>query len=155
VRIDRYVTCHDAGRLLNPALADGQVRGGFAQALGAALLEELRYAPDGAFQSGTFADYLPPTACEVPEPVILHLQTPSPFTPLGAKGIGEGNSMSTPVCIANAVADALGVAQIELPLTPAKVMDLIGVDDPPPSARAKEAAAQRPWWKRVLHGSTQ
>jgi 2-furoyl-CoA dehydrogenase large subunit len=156
VRIDRYVTCHDAGRLLNPALADGQVRGGFAQALGAALLEELRYAPDGAFQSGTFADYLPPTACEVPDPVIVHLETPSPFTPLGAKGIGEGNSMSTPVCIANAVADALGVAQIELPLTPAKVMELIGVDDPPPATSAAQPAApQRPWWKRALQGSAQ
>ena len=65
---------------------------------------------DGAFLSGTFADYLVPTATEVPEPVILHVETPSPFTPLGAKGVGEGNCMSTPVCIANAVADALGVA---------------------------------------------
>jgi 2-furoyl-CoA dehydrogenase large subunit len=156
VRIDRYVTCHDAGRLLNPALADGQVRGGFAQALGAALLEELRYAPDGGFQSGTFADYLPPTACEVPDPLILHLETPSPFTPLGAKGIGEGNSMSTPVCIANAVADALGVARIELPLTPARVMELIGLDEPPPSrSDAPVAAEQRPWWRRVLQGSAQ
>jgi 2-furoyl-CoA dehydrogenase large subunit len=156
VRIDRYVTCHDAGRLLNRALADGQVRGGFAQALGAALLEELRYAPDGGFQCGTFADYLPPTACEVPDPMILHLETPSPFTPLGAKGIGEGNSMSTPVCIANAVADALGAAQLELPLTPAKVMELLGVDDPPPSRGGEDAAAaRRPWWKRVLQGSPQ
>ncbi len=108
VRIDRYVTLHDAGRLLNPALADGQIRGGFAQGMGAALMEEFRYAADGAFLSGTFADYLVPTAMEVPEPVILHMETPSPFTPLGAKGIGEGSNMSTPVCIANAIADALG-----------------------------------------------
>ena len=154
VRIDRYVSCHDAGRLLNPALADGQIRGGFAQGVGAALLEELRYAPDGSFQSGTFADYLPPTACEVPEPIILHVETPSPFTPLGAKGIGEGNSMSTPVCIANAVADALGVAAIELPLTPSKVMALIGMDDPPPSpAHGAAAAAHQPWWRQVLQRS--
>jgi 2-furoyl-CoA dehydrogenase large subunit len=62
---------------------------------------------DGSFQSGTLADYLVPTACEVPDPVIVHLETPSPFTPLGAKGLGEGNNMSTPVCIANAFADAL------------------------------------------------
>ena len=108
VRIDRYVTAHDAGTLLNPALADGQIRGAFAQGLGAALMEEFRYGEDGSFQSGTFADYLVPTTCEVPEPVILHMETPSPFTPLGAKGLGEGNNMSTPVCIANAVADALG-----------------------------------------------
>ena len=133
VAIDRYVTLHDAGRLLNPALADGQVRGAFAQALGAALYEEFVYDDDGALLTGTFADYPPPTACEVPEPVILHMQTPSPFTPLGAKGLGEGNSMSTPVCIANAVADALGVKDVSLPLTPAKVMELIGIDDPPPS----------------------
>src|SRR5690606_12757301 len=102
VRIDRYVTTHDAGRILNPALADGQIRGAFAQGLGAALMEELRYADDGGFQSGTFADYLVPTTCEVPDPLILHMETPSPFTPLGAKGLGEGNNMSTPVCIANA-----------------------------------------------------
>ncbi|MBI1398247.1 MAG: molybdopterin-dependent oxidoreductase [Betaproteobacteria bacterium] len=137
VRIDRYVTCHDAGRLLNPALADGQVRGGFAQAVGAALMEEFRYGADGSFLSGTLADYLVPTACEIPDPVIVHLETPSPFTPLGAKGIGEGNSMSTPVCIANAVADALhpvvGTVDIRLPLTPGRVLDLLGIDDPPPS----------------------
>lgn len=147
VRIERYVTAHDAGRILNPALADGQIRGAFAQGLGAALMEEFRYGADGSFQSGSFADYLLPTACEVPEPLILHMQTPSPFTPLGAKGLGEGNNMSTPVAIANAVADALGVDDIELPLTPSRVMALIGMDDPPPSrtpaAPAPEAGAAR------------
>ena len=142
VRIDRYVTCHDAGRLLNPALADGQIRGGFAQALGAALMEEFSYGADGSFRSGTFADYLVPTACEVPEPVIVHMATPSPFTPLGAKGLGEGNSMSTPAAIANAVADALGAKDIVLPLTPARVMALIGMDDPAPRAGKPQARAQ-------------
>lgn len=140
VRIDRYVTTHDAGTLLNPALADGQIRGAFAQGLGAALMEEFRYGGDGSFQSGTFADYLVPTTCEVPDPVILHLETPSPFTPLGAKGLGEGNNMSTPVCVANAVADALGRSDITLPLTPSRVMDLLGMNDPPPSTgRARTA----------------
>ena len=81
--------------------------------------------PDGAFLSGTFADYLVPTATEMPEPLILHVETPSPFTPLGAKGVGEGNCMCTPVCLANAVADALGVAEIDLPLTPSKLLALI------------------------------
>jgi 2-furoyl-CoA dehydrogenase large subunit len=131
VHIDRYVTCHDAGRLLNPALVDGQIRGGFTQGLGAALMEEFAYGEDGSFLSGTFADYLVPTAPEVIEPVILHMETPSPFTPLGAKGVGEGNNMSTPVCIANAVADALGRSDIRLPLTPSKVRTLIGIDEPP------------------------
>ena len=124
VRVDEYITTHDAGKILNPALADGQIRGAFAQGLGAALMEEFRYSTDGAFLSGTFADYLVPTSCEVPEPIILHMETPSPFTPLGAKGLGEGNNMSTPVCIANAVADALGVKNISLPLTPNKVWQL-------------------------------
>lgn len=151
VRIDRYVTSHDAGTLLNPALADGQIRGAFAQGLGAALMEEFRYGDDGSFQSGTFADYLVPTTCEVPEPVIIHLETPSPFTPLGAKGLGEGNNMSTPPCIANAVADALGVPNVTLPLTPSKVMDLIGMDDPPPS---KPRAASAPAGKVAKGGKS-
>ena len=163
VRIDRYVTAHDAGKLLNPALADGQIRGGFAQGVGAALMEEFAYSADGAFLSGTFADYLVPTAMEVPEPLILHMETPSPFTPLGAKGIGEGSNMSTPVCIANAVADALGAAvdpeKIVLPLTPAKIVALLGAADaapipqkPAPAAVAPDAAfASRPAsWARLL-----
>ncbi|MEO6748350.1 MAG: molybdopterin cofactor-binding domain-containing protein [Casimicrobiaceae bacterium] len=145
VRIDHYATMHDAGRLLNPALADGQVRGGFAQGVGAALYEEFRYGADGSFLSGTFVDYLVPTACEIPEPQILHMETPSPFTPLGAKGLGEGNNMSTPVCIANAVADALAdvadTRRIELPLTPPKILALIGLSDPPSSHPAAQAPA--------------
>ncbi len=131
VRVDKYITVHDAGKLLNPALADGQVRGGFANALGAALYEHFAYGPDGSFLSGTFADYTIPTAAETPDIEILHMETHSPVTPLGAKGIGEGNCMSTPVCIANAVADALGVEDIELPLTPARVMALIAEPEPP------------------------
>ena len=125
VRIDKYVTMHDCGRVLHPGMVAGQVTGGFAQAVGAALYEEYAYADDGSFISGTLADYLMPTTTEVPAPLILHFESPSPFTPLGAKGVGEGNCMSTPVCIANAVADALGVAEIDLPLTPAKLAALI------------------------------
>jgi 2-furoyl-CoA dehydrogenase large subunit len=121
VRIDRYVTMHDCGRVLHPGMVAGQITGGFAHAVGAALYEEYAYAPDGSFLSGTFADYLVPTATEVPAPLILHIESPSPFTPLGAKGVGEGNCMSTPVCLANAVADALGLAAIDLPMTPAKL----------------------------------
>jgi 2-furoyl-CoA dehydrogenase large subunit len=125
VRIDKYVTMHDCGRVLHPGMVAGQVTGGFAHALGAALYEEYVYADDGSFISGTFADYLLPTTTEVPAPLILHFESPSPFTPLGAKGVGEGNCMSTPVCIANAVADALGVADLDLPLTPAKLAAFI------------------------------
>jgi 2-furoyl-CoA dehydrogenase large subunit len=138
-RIDRYVTMHDCGTILHPAMVDGQVRGGFAQALGAALYEEYAYAPNGSFLSGTFADYLLPTVAEVPDPLILHMQTPSPFTPLGSKGVGEGNCMSTPVCIANAVADALGIADVELPLLPARLANALrGAETAAPSGRAKQ-----------------
>jgi 2-furoyl-CoA dehydrogenase large subunit len=121
VRIDKYVTMHDCGRVLHPGMVAGQITGGFAHAVGAALYEEYAYGEDGSFLSGTFADYLVPTTTEVPAPLILHIETPSPFTPLGAKGVGEGNCMSTPVCLANAVADALGLASIDLPMAPAKL----------------------------------
>ena len=132
VRVDKYVTMHDCGTILHPGMVAGQITGGFAHALGAAVYEEFAYAPDGAFLSGTFADYLVPTTTEVPKPVILHIETPSPFTPLGAKGVGEGNCMSTPVCIANAVADALGVDRIDLPLTPKKLAPLIAARERKP-----------------------
>jgi 2-furoyl-CoA dehydrogenase large subunit len=141
-RVDKYVTMHDAGRILNPALVDGQVRGGFAQGLGAAFLEEFAYDEEGNFLAGTLADYLIPTAVEVPEPQILHIETPSPFTPLGAKGVGEGNNMSTPVCLANAVADALGAAEVTLPMTPARLMALIEPEEPPPPAAAPPQLAR-------------
>jgi 2-furoyl-CoA dehydrogenase large subunit len=130
VRLDRYVTLHDAGTLLHPALADGQIRGAFAQAVGTALYEELVYSAAGSCVSETYADYRVPTACEIPDPLILYRQTPSPYTPLGAKGIGAGNCMSTPVCIANAVADALAAADLTLPLTPARLAPLISGKEP-------------------------
>jgi 2-furoyl-CoA dehydrogenase large subunit len=151
-RIDRYVTMHDCGTILHPAMVDGQIRGGFAQAVGAALYEEYAYGSDGSFLTGTFADYLLPTVAEVPEPLILHMQTPSPFTPLGSKGVGEGNCMSTPVCIANAVADALGIKDITLPLVPAKLADIVrGAEPVPPKGRAAEATAKSNG-DRHLHG---
>lgn len=140
VRIDRYVSMHDCGRILNPAMVEGQVTGSFAHALGAALYEESTYAPDGSLLSGTLADYLIPTVMETPEIIVLHHETPSPFTPLGAKGVGEGNCMSTPVCIANAVADATGIENITLPILPARLSEHIHGVEPPP----RHAPATRP-----------
>jgi 2-furoyl-CoA dehydrogenase large subunit len=142
VRIDRYVTMHDCGRILHPAMLAGQVTGGFAHALGAALLEEHAYAPDGSFLAGTFADYLVPTAMEVPDPVILHHETPSPLTPLGAKGVGEGNCMSTPVCIANAVADALGIDDVTLPLKLTVLAEHVHGKEAAPPRRHETAIAR-------------
>ncbi len=149
ISIDKYVTMHDCGRILHPGMVAGQVTGGFAHALGAAVYEEYAYGEDGSFLAGTFADYLVPTATEVPAPLILHTESPSPFTPLGAKGVGEGNCMSTPVCLANAVVDALGLAEIDLPLTPAKLAAHI---HPPEAAAPSRAAAPRPGG-RALFGS--
>ena len=155
VRIDEYVTMHDAGTRLNPALVDGQIRGGFAHGVGAALYEELAYAGDGSFLSGTFADYLVPTACEVPAPTILHMESPSPFTPLGAKGVGEGNTMSTPVCLANAVADALDFDDVELPMTPSKVASWLAGEEPlPPSGACGPGAITEVGVAQVEAGST-
>jgi 2-furoyl-CoA dehydrogenase large subunit len=125
VRVDRYVTMHDAGRIMNPMIAEGQIRGAFAQGIAAALYEEFTYNEDGAFLSGTFADYLVPTVSEIPEVEILHHVSPSPLTPLGAKGLAEGNCMSTPACIANAIADALGAADVPLPATPRRIHALM------------------------------
>jgi len=125
VRVDRYVSMHDAGRILNPMIAVGQIRGAFAQGVATALYEEFAYNEEGAFLSGTFADYLVPTASEIPALEILHYESPSPLTPLGAKGLAEGNCMSTPVCIANAIADALGVDDVPLPATPRRIHELM------------------------------
>lgn len=151
-RIDRYVTMHDCGRVLHPGMVEGQIRGGFAQALGATFYEELAYAGDGAFLTGTFADYLLPTATETPDIEILHVETPSPFTPLGAKGVGEGNCMSTPVCLANAIADALGVSEINLPLTPAKLSVLVARPEPARPEASRSAAPVAKPGDRSLRG---
>jgi 2-furoyl-CoA dehydrogenase large subunit len=124
IRIDKYVTSHDCGTILNPGLAEGQIHGSFAAAIGASFYEEFAYAEDGSFLSGTFADYLVATAAEMPKLEIVHpVASPSPFTRLGAKGIAEGNQYSTPVCLANAVADALGRSDVTVPLKPAKVLE--------------------------------
>jgi 2-furoyl-CoA dehydrogenase large subunit len=125
VRVDRYVSMHDAGRIMNPMIAEGQIRGAFAQGIAAALYEEFTYNEEGAFLSGTFADYLVPTVGEIPDVEILHYESPSPFTPLGAKGLAEGNCMSTPACIANAIADALAVTEVILPATPRRIHALM------------------------------
>jgi 2-furoyl-CoA dehydrogenase large subunit len=125
VHVLDYVTVHDAGKLLNPLLVEGQVRGGFAHGVGAALFERTEYDEDGNLLTGSFMDYLCPTAPDLPPLTSSHRETPSPFTPLGAKGLGEGNTMSAPAAIANAVADALGRDDVELPLTPPRVWRLL------------------------------
>ncbi len=128
VKILKYVSVHDAGRIVNPMTAEGQALGSILHGLGEALYEEMPYDEGGQPLAGTFMDYLCPTAAEAPSVEIAHVETPSPFTPLGTKGLGEGSAETAPVVIANAVADALaplGVEIRELPLTPLRVWSLL------------------------------
>ncbi len=128
IKILRYVSVHDAGTIINPMIAEGQIYGGALHGLGGALYEELAYDEDGQCLTGTFMDYLVPTASEAPTIEIAHVVSPSPLTPLGSKGLGESSSMTVPAVIANAVSDALkplGIRINELPMTPSKLHALI------------------------------
>jgi 2-furoyl-CoA dehydrogenase large subunit len=127
-RILRYVTAHDAGTIVNPAIAAGQIWGGALHGLGGALWEELAYDEAGQCLSATLMDYTIPCATQAPTLEIVHLSSPSPLTPLGTKGLGESSSMTVPAAIANAVSDALaplGVCVTELPLRSARLWTLI------------------------------
>jgi len=135
VAIERYLVAEDAGRIINPMIADGQVHGGIAQGIGNALLEEIIYDEAGAPLTATLADYLPPTAHEIPAIELHHLETPSPNSITKAKGLGEGGTIGAPAAVINAVNDALepfGVEIDEMPATPQRIRALL---------RAKEKAA--------------
>ena len=120
VGIDRYVIVHDAGVLVNPTLAEGQVAGGAAQGIGAALWEDLAYDENGQLLTTTLMDYTVPTAAQLPAFVVEHQQIPSPMNPFGVKGLGEGGAIAPPVAIANAVADALRPRHVEFNATPVR-----------------------------------
>ncbi len=128
VRILRYLVVEDAGRIINPMIADGQVRGGIAQGIANALFEEVVYAADGTCLTGTLADYVVPSCAEVPEIELHHMETISPATVTGAKGLGEGGAIGAPAAICNAVSDALahlGVDVAEFPATPPRIRALV------------------------------
>ena len=130
VEILRYAAVHDCGREINPLIVEGQVRGGIAQGIGGALLEEIRYDEDGQLLTGTLADYLLPTAADVPEVLLESHETPSPLNPLGLRGVGEGGAIAPPAVLANAVEDALaerGAVVRRTPLTPESVRTLAGL----------------------------
>ncbi|MFI5012369.1 MAG: xanthine dehydrogenase family protein molybdopterin-binding subunit [Hyphomicrobiales bacterium] len=125
VEIIDYAVVEDGGVLVNPMVVDGQVLGGTTQGIGTALYEEMRYDEAGQPLAATLADYHLPGACEVPPITIEHMETPSPFTRFGQKGIGEGGAIGPPAAIANAVNDALaplGVEVCELPITPERLL---------------------------------
>jgi carbon-monoxide dehydrogenase large subunit len=128
VRLLRYLVAHDCGKLINPVIVEGQIHGGVAQGVGGGLLEEMVYDEQAQLLTGTFMDYLVPTAMEVPAIETVHLEYPSPRNPLGIKGIGEGGAISPPAAIANAVEDALspwGVRVTRTPLGPSVVLGLL------------------------------
>jgi aerobic carbon-monoxide dehydrogenase large subunit len=133
VELRRLVTVDDAGTIINPALALGQVHGGLAQGVGQALFEEFSYDDSGNPQTTNLADYAFPSAADLPPFDCRLMQTPSPNNPLGAKGIAESGTIGAPPAVQNAVIDALahlGVRHIDLPLTPERVWRAINAADP-------------------------
>lgn len=128
IHIQRYVIAEDCGRIINPLIVTGQTRGALAQGVGAALLEEVVYDADGQLLTASLVDYLLPSAPEVPELEMVHLNTEAPNTLGGFRGMGEGGTIGSPAAIANAVADALsplGIDISELPITPERLFQLI------------------------------
>jgi carbon-monoxide dehydrogenase large subunit len=125
VKLLRYVVVEDCGTMINPLVVDGQVHGGIAQGIGGALLEELVYDENGQLLTTTFLDYLLPSATDIPDITVTHLETPSSFTPGGLKGMGESGAIAPGPVLAAAVEDAIrpiGYAFVnELPLTPERV----------------------------------
>jgi aerobic carbon-monoxide dehydrogenase large subunit len=128
VEILDYVVVEDGGVLVNPMIVDGQIRGGTAQGIGTCIYEAMPFDAQGQPMAATMADYLLPSACEVPRIRILHMETPSPYTSFGAKGIGEGGAVGPPAAIVSAVNDALrplGVEVCDLPLSPERIRGAI------------------------------
>jgi carbon-monoxide dehydrogenase large subunit len=128
VAIRRYVVVEDCGEIINPAIVDGQIRGGVAQGLGAVLLERSAYDQDGQFLAGTFMDYLLPTAMEIPPIEIEHLEIPT-SDEIPSRGVGEGGAIAAPAALCSAIEDALtplGVRITDQYLPPARILELIG-----------------------------
>ncbi|MEM3432570.1 MAG: xanthine dehydrogenase family protein molybdopterin-binding subunit [Candidatus Methanomethyliaceae archaeon] len=128
VQILKYVHVHDAGRIINKKVIDGQIHGGVVQGIGEALTEEIIYDTSGQLLTGTYADYIMPTACDAPEILVGHLETPSPFTETGAKGMGEAPVIGAKAVIISAVEDALRPLNIritESPITKERLYTLL------------------------------
>ena len=128
VRIDRFAVAEDCGRLVNPLIVEGQVHGGVAQGIGVALYEEVIYDEQGQLTTASLFDYLVPSACEIPPMQVVHLESASPTTLGGFRGMGEGGTIGAPAAVANALADALsplGIEINELPVTPERLFRLI------------------------------
>jgi len=124
VKIEKFIAVEDAGRIINPMIADGQVHGGIAQGIANALLEEIVYDDTGNILTSTLADYLPPSCREVPPIELHHLETHTSASVTKAKGLGEGGTIGAPAAVINAINDALspfGVEIDEMPATPMRI----------------------------------
>ena len=130
VKILKHWVVEDCGRIINPLLVDEQVRGGVVQGLGAAFFEECVYSDTGQLLNGSMADYLVPMACEMPDIVIAHVETPTKDTELGAKGCGEAGTAASSGAALNAVNDALSplnAAISQIPMTPQRILTALGI----------------------------
>jgi carbon-monoxide dehydrogenase large subunit len=139
VEILDYVIVEDGGVLVNPMIVDGQIFGGAAQGIGTALYEEMPFDTEAQPLASTLSDYLLPGPTEVPSIRLLHMETPSPYTRFGVKGIGEGGAIAPPAAITNAINDALAPLGVELtvsPVTPRRIVEAIAA-----RRAAKESAA--------------
>ena len=128
VEILTYIVVHDCGPLLNPQIVDGQIAGGVAQGIGAALFEEICYDDNGQPLNPNLMDYILPTNDTIPDLLIEHLETPSPLNPLGIKGVGEAGTIPPPAAIANAIENALteiGVEINKVPVSPKYLLNQI------------------------------
>lgn len=128
IDIKKYVVVHDCGRVINPMILEGQVHGGVAQGIGNAFYEKLTYDENGQLLSGSFMDYLIPTALDVPVIDVGHKETPSPLNPLGIKGAGEAGAIPTGPLFAQALENALGIDALEIleiPLSPNRLWELV------------------------------
>jgi carbon-monoxide dehydrogenase large subunit len=137
VMIEKFLVAEDAGRLINPMIVDGQIHGGVAQGIANALLEEIIYDETGNIITATLADYLAPTAREIPEIEIHHLETWTQASVTHAKGLGEGGAIGAPAAVVNAINDALssfGVSIDELPATPQRIRAAIRAASAPTRA---------------------
>jgi carbon-monoxide dehydrogenase large subunit len=124
VRLEKFLVAEDAGRIINPMIADGQIHGGVAHGIANALYEEIVYDETGNILTSTLADYLPPTAREIPPIELHHMETLTPASVTQAKGLGEGGGIGAPAAIINAINDALapfGVSIDEMPATPQRI----------------------------------
>jgi carbon-monoxide dehydrogenase large subunit len=128
VTILNYTVAHDSGRVINPLIVDGQVQGGVAHGIGNALLESMQYDANAQPLTASFADYMLPTATDVPTCTIAHVETVNPLNPLGVKGAGEGGTIPAPAALVAAVEDALspfGVHFAQAPLTPESIVSAL------------------------------